>query len=78
MQKPILLALKSQMLCYKTLCFINGEKLDVPSSVFDCIQKLADDRYLNINQQNLNSHDLAIVNPLLHAQYLSGYLTFKH
>lgn len=78
MQKPILLALKSQMLCYKTTCFINGEPLDVPDSIFACMQKLADMRHLNVNLQNLNSADLAMLNQLLHTQYLSGYLTFKH
>ena len=77
LQKPILLALKSQMLCYKTACFINGEKLDLPDSLFSCMQRLADTRCLEVNQQELNIDDLARLNQLLHTHYLSGYLTFK-
>ncbi|MBC7787306.1 MAG: cupin domain-containing protein [Methylophilaceae bacterium] len=78
MQKPIFLALKSKMLCYKTACFINGEKLDLPDSLFSSMQKLADTRCLFVNHQYLNIDDLAVLIQLLHTHYLSGYLTFKH
>lgn len=77
-QKPILLALKSQVLCYKGLCFINGEKLEVADALFNSMQKLADTRYLDISQENLNIEDLAALSKLLHAYYFIGYLTFKH
>lgn len=77
-QKPILLALKSQMLCYRQLCFINGEKLEVPSILFASMQKLADTRYLDVPKENLTAYDLTTLTKLLHAHYSTGYLTFKH
>lgn len=77
-QKPILLALKSQMLCYKGICFINGEKLKMADALFNSMQKLADTRYLDVSQENLNVEDIAALSKLLHAYYLIGYLTFKH
>ena len=78
LQKPILLALKSQMLCYQQLCFINGEQIAIPNALFASMQKLADVRYLNVAQENLNQEELATLTKLLHSYYLSGYLTFKH
>ncbi len=77
-KQPILLALKSQMLCYQALCFINGEKLEIPNTLFNCMQKLADTRYLNVSQENLTPDNLAALSKLLYSHYLTGYLTFKH
>lgn len=77
-QKPILLALKSQMLCYQQLCFINGEKLEVPNILFASMQKLADTRCLDVSQENLNADTLVALTKLLYTYYLTGYLTFKH
>ena len=78
LQKPIFLALKSQMLCYQSLCFINGEKLQIPNILFESMQKLADLRYLNVTKENLSANNLTNLSKLLHAYYLIGYLTFKH
>ena len=76
--QPILLALKTQMLCFQSLCFINGERLEFPNTIFTSMQKLADTRYLNVTQENLNADNLAVLTKLLHTYFLAGYLTFKH
>ena len=82
-QKPILLALKSLMLCYQNQFFINGECIAVSQELLPFIQTLADERKLslfspNLIKNNLNSADLADLCKKLHQYYLAGYLTFKN
>ena len=77
-QKPILLALKSQMLCYKSQYFINGEHILVTAGLFPCMQKLADARCLEVAKENLNVDDQSALYKKLHDYYLLGYLTFKN
>lgn len=77
LQQPILLALKSKMLCHNQTCFINGEKLVLNANLFNTMQKLADARHLLVTQASLNSDDFETLVKLLHSYYAIGYLTFK-
>ena len=82
-KKPILLALKSLMLCYKNQFFINGERMIASLELLPSMQILADERALNlskvsVSKSNLSGDDLASLYIVLHQYYLAGYLTFKN
>jgi 50S ribosomal protein L16 3-hydroxylase len=66
------LSLQTQMLFWQQNFYLNGERLQVPSELINCMQLLADQRYID-----QNSTTLALMKPLaelLLPLYLAGYV----
>lgn len=74
-KQPLFLDLKSQLLFHQNNFFINGEPLSVPTLLVDCIQDLADLRFLDTVSQS-DAKQEALANTL-YAAFLAGYLTFN-
>lgn len=73
-KKPLLLNLKSQMLFQQNAFYINGESFAVPTPLIDCIQHLADQRFLDTVSLN-RIEQQALANTLYEA-YIAGYVNF--
>lgn len=70
------LNLKSQMLFSKNIFYINGESLNVPPIIVNCMQKLANTRMLDAT--TLNKQQRQTVAETLHGAYSAGYVKFAN
>ncbi|MGJ8619107.1 MAG: JmjC domain-containing protein [Methylophilaceae bacterium] len=74
-ETPLRLNLKSQMLFSQDKFYLNGESLNVPPIIVNCIRNLADTRLLDTSVLNtLQRHTVA---ETLHAAYIAGYVNFE-
>ena len=74
-QKTIVLDLKSKMLFTDNAFYLNGEKLTLSDNLNDCMQDLANQRYLNISHQ---TNDIQVqFASVLYESYLAGFISFE-
>lgn len=74
-ETPLRLNLKSQMLFNQDKFYLNGESLNVPPIIVNCIRNLADTRVLDTSV--LNTQQRHTVAETLHAAYIAGYVNFE-
>lgn len=73
--KSLALNLKSQLLFTKNAFYLNGEKLIVPTQLYDCMRELADKRRVNTH-----ALEAALHKPLGHVlydAYLAGFVNIR-
>ena len=71
-QKIITLDLKSQMLFTDNAFYLNGEKLTISDNLIACMQDLANQRYLDINNQTSDLQNQ--LGETLYESYLAGFI----
>jgi 50S ribosomal protein L16 3-hydroxylase len=69
------LSLKTQMLFWQQNFYLNGEHLQVPTELIDCMQLLADQRY--IEKGSIPIAQLEPIAALLLPLYLAGYFVLE-
>ncbi|MDX1914818.1 MAG: cupin domain-containing protein [Methylophilus sp.] len=74
-QQAIHLNLASQMLFFQNEFFLNGEPIVVDDTLKDCLQSLADRRY--IESDKLGKNTVSQLAKCLHPHFLAGYLIFE-
>ncbi len=74
-QQTIHLNLASQMLFFQNEFFLNGEPIVADETLKDCLQSLADQRYIESN--TLDKNTVAPLAKCLHPHFLAGYLIFE-
>ncbi|HAJ71762.1 MAG TPA: cupin, partial [Methylophilaceae bacterium] len=74
-QQTIHLNLASQMLFFQNEFFLNGEPIVADDTLKDCLQSLADQRYIESN--TLDKNTVAPLAKCLHPHFLAGYLIFE-
>ncbi len=74
-QKSIVLDLKSLMLFTDNAYYLNGEKLTISDNLHGCMQDLANQRYLNINNQS-SELQTQIAN-VLYESYMAGFINLE-
>lgn len=73
-QEPLWLDLKSRMLFHQSHFYLNGEQLDIPTELFNAVQHLANNRFLDtIALENAKQQALA---GSLYEAWLAGYIHF--
>jgi 50S ribosomal protein L16 3-hydroxylase len=75
-QKTLHLSLKSQLLFTQNNFYLNGEKLNVPTTILNEMKVLADKRYLNSPSLDASIH--AVAGDVLYESFLAGFVCFKH
>ena len=73
--KTLHLDLKSQLLFTQNNFYLNGEKLNVPTTILNELKELADKRYLKIVALPINIH--AVAGDMLYESFLAGFVCFK-
>lgn len=73
--KILYLSLKSQLLFYDKMFYLNGEKLDVLEDITTAMRELSDKRSIATGQYPRNLQDMLI--NVLYAPYLAGFVTFE-
>ena len=73
--KTLHLDLKSQLLFTQNNFYLNGEKLNVPTTILNELKELADKRYLKVVALPINIH--AVAGDVLYQPYLAGFVCFN-